>query len=86
MDWPGDAETRRLVKIQLRKKAPQGVHVFWKHVLPSDPEIDVRSISSRKPKNEEWQKAWNEAHDALRERAKRPKTQIPISPDEMDAE
>eukprot|EP00669_Euglena_mutabilis_P008018 TRINITY_DN3175_c0_g1_i1.p2 TRINITY_DN3175_c0_g1~~TRINITY_DN3175_c0_g1_i1.p2 ORF type:complete len:221 (-),score=50.45 TRINITY_DN3175_c0_g1_i1:83-670(-) len=83
VDWPGDASSRRLVRVELRKKAPDGVALWWRRAFEADPPIDVSTIEGRKG-DTEWRKTWAEAHEALRERAKRPR--VPVDIGDWDGE
>jgi len=93
-DWElKDCDGRRAVRLRLPKAVMPGglsVTVWWSKVLKGEPEIDVKKIQAREgelEKREKFAKAWGDAHEMFRERAKnRQPIPIDVSGEQADEE
>lgn len=58
----------RLLRIDLKKKSPQGVTVWWDALFKGDDPIDVANLDGRqRSKQSEFAKSWEEAHRMFRQ-------------------
>lgn len=74
IDFTGDPQSRRLICVQLMKRAPhEKIVIWWNRILVGEPAIDISNLEDRKAKSSsaatsepyDIQKTWSTAHQQV---------------------